>query len=292
MVNNNFDNNFGGGGGSGGSNFGGGGSGGSGGSNFGGGGSNFGGGGSGSNFGGGGSNFGGGGSNFGGGGSGGSGGSNFGGGNDNFSSGGGGGGGGGGRGGEGGSDYINYANLLKNNFDGTSLDNLQVPSALKVQNNNNKNMSTELGNKLKKININDNEGDFGDSDNDNDNDNDNEDDIISLIKDNIVSDNKIVKSVTNEIIKKNKKANKKIINIDGSTTKPIPSILNRYFNVKEFALLFFIYFFLSQDMIKDGFSTYFTSLNPDEYGRVGAKGVIIYGLILTTLFMVLKYYLL
>lgn len=263
MVNNNFDNNFGGGGGS---NFGGGG------------GSNFGGGGGGNFGGGGGSNFGGGGGgNFGGGGGRG--------GNDNFSSGGSGGRGSeGGRGGEGGGDYINYANLLKNNFDGTSLDNLQVPSALKVQNNNNKNMSTELGNKLKKININDNEGDFGD--------NDNEDDIISLIKDNIVSDNKIVKSVTNEIIKKNKKANKKIINNDDSTSKPIPSILNRYFNVKEFALLFFIYFFLSQDMIKDGFSTYFTSLNPDEYGRVGAKGVIIYGLILTTLFMVLKYYLL
>jgi hypothetical protein len=233
------------------------------------------------NFGGGGGNFsGGGGSNFGG-----SGGSNFGGrgGNDNFSGGSNegsrGGKGGSSEGGKGGSDYINYANLLKNNFDGTSLDNLQVQ--------NNKNMSNELGNKLKKININinDTEGDFGD------NDNEDEDDIISLIKDNIVSDNKIVKSVTNEIIKKNKKANKKIINNDGSTSKPIPSILNRYFNVKEFALLFFIYFFLSQDMIKDGFSTYFTSLNPDEYGRVGAKGVIIYGLILTTLFMVLKYYL-
>jgi hypothetical protein len=208
----------------------------------------------------------------------GSGGGNFGsggGGNGNFSS--------GGSGNEsfggGGSEYINYANLLKNSIEGTSLDNLQSHKAPLIQNN----KSKDLGNKLRKINITDD--DIEEDDNDHEND-----DIISLVRDNLVSDNKIVKTVTNEIIKKNKKANKKTVNNDSS--KSTPSILNRYFNVKEFALLFFIYFFLSQDMIKDGFSTYFTSLNPDEYGRVGAKGVIIYGLILTTLFMVLKYYLL
>jgi hypothetical protein len=208
----------------------------------------------------------------------GSGGGNFGsggGGNGNFSSGGGGNESFGGSGNE----YINYANLLKNSIEGTSLDNLQSHKAPLIQNN----KSKDLGNKLRKINITDD--DIEEDDNDHEND-----DIISLVRDNLVSDNKIVKTVTNEIIKKNKKANKKTVNNDSS--KSTPSILNRYFNVKEFALLFFIYFFLSQDMIKDGFSTYFTSLNPDEYGRVGAKGVIIYGLILTTLFMVLKYYLL
>ena len=208
----------------------------------------------------------------------GSGGGNFGsggGGNVNFSSGGGGNESFGGSGNE----YINYANLLKNSIEGTSLDNLQSHKAPLIQNN----KSKDLGNKLRKINITDD--DIEEDDNDHEND-----DIISLVRDNLVSDNKIVKTVTNEIIKKNKKANKKTVNNDSS--KSTPSILNRYFNVKEFALLFFIYFFLSQDMIKDGFSTYFTSLNPDEYGRVGAKGVIIYGLILTTLFMVLKYYLL
>jgi hypothetical protein len=209
-----------------------------------------------------------------------------GGGNGNFSGSGGGGNGNfssGGSGNEsfggGGSEYINYANLLKNSIEGTSLDNLQSHKAPLIQNN----KSKDLGNKLRKINITDD--DIEEDDNDHEND-----DIISLVRDNLVSDNKIVKTVTNEIIKKNKKANKKTVNNDSS--KSTPSILNRYFNVKEFALLFFIYFFLSQDMIKDGFSTYFTSLNPDEYGRVGAKGVIIYGLILTTLFMVLKYYLL
>jgi hypothetical protein len=208
---------------------------------------------------------------------------NFGsGGNGNFGSGGNGGNESFGSGGNGG-EYINYANLLKNSIEGTSLDNLQSQKVPLIQNNKFK----DLGNKIRKINVTDD--DIEDDDNDHEND-----DIISLVRDNLVSDNKIVKTVTNEIIKKNKKANKKTVNSDSSksTSKSTPSILNRYFNVKEFALLFFIYFFLSQDMIKDGFSTYFTSLNPDEYGRVGAKGVIIYGLILTTLFMVLKYYLL
>ena len=41
-------------------------------------------------------------------------------------------------------------------------------------------------------------------------------------------------------------------------------------------------------MVKDLFGQYFTSLNPDDSGKVHVKGVIIYGLILTVLFMVLK----
>jgi hypothetical protein len=65
-------------------------------------------------------------------------------------------------------------------------------------------------------------------------------------------------------------------------------IFDDLFNLKEVALLFGLYFLLSQEMIKDLFSQYFTSLNPDDMGRVGVKGVIIYGLILTILFMVLK----
>lgn len=60
------------------------------------------------------------------------------------------------------------------------------------------------------------------------------------------------------------------------------------FNLKEFIILFGVYFLLSQEMIKDLFAQYFTSLNPDDSGKVHVKGVIIYGLILTVLFMVLK----
>ena len=60
------------------------------------------------------------------------------------------------------------------------------------------------------------------------------------------------------------------------------------FSLKDFFLLFSIYFILSQDMIKDIFAQYFTCINPDDFGKVGAKGVIIYGLILTVFFMIIR----
>jgi len=60
------------------------------------------------------------------------------------------------------------------------------------------------------------------------------------------------------------------------------------FNYKDFLILFILYFVLSQDMIKDFFAKYFTSLNPDNEGKIGVQGVIIYGLILTILFMIIK----
>ena len=65
-------------------------------------------------------------------------------------------------------------------------------------------------------------------------------------------------------------------------------IFDDLFNLKDFIILFGVYFLLSQEMIKDLFAQYFTSLNPDDTGRVHVKGVIIYGLILTVLFMVLR----
>ena len=185
------------------------------------------------------------------------------GGNYGYRGGGGGGGGGdyrGGGGGDsyrgGGDSYISYANLLKENFEGTSLDNLQSKS---TDNKSNDNVS--LSKRVSKQRV----------ENSTDEDND---ELVDLIKDNVIS---------NEIIKKNKKGIKKI-------EKEAKSIFN--INYKEFALLFFIYFLLSQEMIKDGFALYFTSLNPDNSGRIGVKGVIIYGLLLTTIFMVSKYYLL
>lgn len=60
------------------------------------------------------------------------------------------------------------------------------------------------------------------------------------------------------------------------------------FNYKDFLILFILYFVLSQEMIKDFFAKYFTSLNPDSEGKVNIQGVIIYGLILTILYMVTK----
>ena len=79
--------------------------------------------------------------------------------------------------------------------------------------------------------------------------------------------------------------------IKGSGKTIMSYIFDDCFNIKDFILLFSIYFILSQDMIKDLFSGYFTSLNPDDDGKVGVKGVILYGLILTIAFMLFKKYL-
>jgi hypothetical protein len=155
-------------------------------------------------------------------------------------------------------NYISYANLLKENFEGTSLDNLQTNNGNNGNGNGNGNDNkSESKKKVRIIDVseeNDNEG--------------NNDELIDLIKDNVIS-------------KKNKKGIKKI-------EKEAKSFFN--INYKEFALLFFIYFLLSQEMIKDCFAIYFTSLNPDDSGRIGIKGVIIYGLLLTTLFIILRNY--
>lgn len=173
-------------------------------------------------------------------------------------------GGSGGSGGSGNSEsnYISYANLLKENLEGTSLDNLGSGS----DNGNNNRLQTH--NKRVRINEVSTEK-YNNKEKDN---NEEDDELVDLIKDNIIN---------NEIIKKNKKGIKKIEN----KAKSFFSI-----NYKEFALLFFVYFLLSQEMIKDGFALYFTSLNPDESGRIGVKGVIIYGLLLTTVFILLRNY--
>ena len=60
------------------------------------------------------------------------------------------------------------------------------------------------------------------------------------------------------------------------------------FNYKDFLVLFTLYLLLSQEMIKDFFSKYFTSLNPDDEGKINVQGVIIYGLILSVLFVLIR----
>lgn len=65
-------------------------------------------------------------------------------------------------------------------------------------------------------------------------------------------------------------------------------IFDEIINFKEYIILFGIYFLLSQEMVKDLFAQYFTSLNPDDMGRIQVKGVIIYGLVLTVLFAIFK----
>jgi len=72
---------------------------------------------------------------------------------------------------------------------------------------------------------------------------------------------------------------------------PKKSIIDYIYDVfllKDFLIIFILYLFLSQDMIKDFFANYFTCINPNEDGKVGIKGVVIYGLILAVLFVLVK----
>jgi len=78
-------------------------------------------------------------------------------------------------------------------------------------------------------------------------------------------------------------------NIPGNEEKGYTKwFFDECFNYKDFLILFVLYFVLSQEMIKDFFGKYFSSLNPDNEGKVGVQGVIIYGLILTIFFMMIR----
>lgn len=76
--------------------------------------------------------------------------------------------------------------------------------------------------------------------------------------------------------------------LDGKPQKHFINYIYDTFYIKEFILIFAIYLFLSQDMIKDFFSEYFKSLNPGENGKVCVRGIVIYGLILSSLFILIK----
>lgn len=133
------------------------------------------------------------------------------------------------------------------------------------------------------------------SDNDFDSSNGNYDNCSDNINDNISNqDGSITKHKKSKKLYEYKDDLKKgfehMMNENGVPTSSSVSsyIFDDLFNLKEFIILFGVYFLLSQEMVKDLFAQYFTSLNPDDSGRVHVKGVIIYGLILTVLFMVLK----
>ena len=131
--------------------------------------------------------------------------------------------------------------------------------------------------------------------------------INSRAKNNILNDNYTnyslgsVDSINSKLLnkKKKKKDIKDIKDIkesiedfvttetNSSSVGYISWFFDECFNYKDFLILFTIYFLLSQEMIKDFFSKYFTSLNPDNEGKVGFQGVIIYGLILSVMYMVI-----
>ena len=79
----------------------------------------------------------------------------------------------------------------------------------------------------------------------------------------------------------------KIENTTNETKNFISTILKSE-KVKDVLIIFILFFIMSQDMIKELFAQYFTSINPDESGRVGAKGVVIYGIIFAILFIIIK----
>ena len=110
--------------------------------------------------------------------------------------------------------------------------------------------------------------------------------IINNIKD----DDNLSSKITNKIVKKKKpKEEEKIENfvVEDNNDSYLGNLINGE-NLKDFIIIFVLYFLLSQEMIKDFFGNYFTSLNPDDEGKVNVQGVIIYGLIFSFLFIIIK----
>ena len=112
------------------------------------------------------------------------------------------------------------------------------------------------------------------------------------------SGSKYSSSSKNNLKKKNKKKDEdpaetleNFVSGESNPTNPqgyIQWFFDECFNYKDFIILFGIYFILSQEMIKDFIARYFSCLNPDDEGKIGVQGVILYGLILTVLYMVIR----
>lgn len=73
--------------------------------------------------------------------------------------------------------------------------------------------------------------------------------------------------------------------------KCVTSFISEKFNLRELVLLFALYFVMSQEMVRDFFAGYFSSLNPDAEGNVRVQAILTYGLIFTLLFFILKLFL-
>lgn len=201
---------------------------------------------------------------------------------------------------------------MANNIDSLSVgNNLQQPTQLDIYNNSNYNYNPNETN-LNGTSLNDLSG-YHNSTNTEDNNTlikSLTKEILSNIKENNIDlyDDNLSKSskyyddeleseetISKKKKKKKEKGVKEELKDYIKTKNPLPStnsylfgIFDDCFSIKDFIILFVIYFLLSQDMIKEFFSKYFTSLNPDDEGKVNIQGVIIYGLILTVLFMVSK----
>jgi hypothetical protein len=113
----------------------------------------------------------------------------------------------------------------------------------------------------------------------------------------ISSINELKENINNK--EKNKEKNKpktieKMTKDSSSEVKKSNDIIEKilsYDDVRDFMIIFAVFFLLSQDMIKDFFSEYVTYLNPDDEGKIGVKGVFVYGVLLAVLFLVIRKFL-
>lgn len=68
----------------------------------------------------------------------------------------------------------------------------------------------------------------------------------------------------------------------------INEIFKKYINVKEFVALLLLYIILSTEYVKNFFASYITCLNPDDQGVISITGIIAYGVILCSLFVIIR----
>jgi len=189
-------------------------------------------------------------------------------------------------------NLINIANTIDmislDDLNGTLMDNIKqnnikIPTNIFNKDDNKsliKSLTKEI---LANIKKNDNDiNDNGDNDDENDNYNNyNENDNKNNKNNNYYDNNE-----NNDINIKLKSKKIKKLKKENFNNSTMYGFFDNNYGIKDFILLFVIYFLLSQEMIKDFFSKYFTSLNADSEGKVNVQGVIIYGLILTVLFTI------
>ena len=190
-------------------------------------------------------------------------------------------------------NLMNMANSIDpSSLNGTNLDDFDNENKVynqRIKNDDNtsliKSLTKEIISNLKENkNLYDDDLTINSKTNDNDNDNDNDD------------NSSYNSSSSKSSSKKSKKSKlKDTLEEFIVSTNPVPStngyiqwLFEDLFDYKDFLVLFILYFVLSQEMIKDFFSKYFTSLNPDSEGKVNVQGIIVYGLILTILFMIIR----
>jgi len=186
------------------------------------------------------------------------------------------------------------------NLNGTSLSDIAPNNYQQQMVNNNNNMNTQMMNNS-----------INNDDKYDNNYNKNNNSVSEQFSNQLYNNEDHIKDITKEILngltennislhdnsseyfttKKNKKTIKTLETDLDSKTEETKNFLNNLLKsekIKDMIIIFILFFLMSQDMIKDLFSQYFTSIQPDNNGVVGAKGVIIYGVILAVLFTIVK----